>query len=221
VAKLGNTRGFTLIELLVVVAIIAILAAISFPLLRLGLDHAHCVGCASHMRTLGIAFDSYANDNDAQLPGRVEGTGLNKWPMLLLPYVTGPAEFVDPGDPVATKVPLDQMVSNTANNSSFFFNGFNDLGAYSNPGVTVGMANITASGSPLLLLGEKVTGSTQYYMDFVEGNEDDILNKTSYFGGSNYAFSDGSVVFMRPAQYSDTMWLVDKSYAIPPAPPGH
>jgi prepilin-type N-terminal cleavage/methylation domain-containing protein/prepilin-type processing-associated H-X9-DG protein len=221
VAKIRSTRGFTLVEMLVVVTIIAVLAALSYPAYTMALRHADCAGCASHMRTLGIAFDSYANDNDSQLPGRAEATGANKWPVLLLPYVTGPAEFVDPGDPVASKVPLDQMVSNTANNSSFFFNGFNDLGAYTNPNITVGMANIAGTGSPLLLLGEKVTGSTQYYMDFVEGNQDDILNKTSYFGGSNYAFSDGSVEFMRPALYSDTMWLVDKTYVIPAIPPGH
>ena len=113
------------------------------------------------------------------------------------------------------------MVSNSANNSSFFFNGFNDIGAYSNPNITVGMANIATVGTPVLLLGQKVSGNTQFYMDFVEGNQDDVLNKTTYFGGSNYAFADGSVQFMRPSQYNDTMWLVNTSYAIPAVPAGH
>ena len=30
-------------------------------------------------------------------------------------------------------------------------------------------------------------------MDFQEGNENDVLNKTAYFGGANYGFADGSV----------------------------
>jgi prepilin-type processing-associated H-X9-DG protein len=200
--------------------IIAILAALSFPVYQMALNHANCAGCASHMRTLGIAFTLYATDNNDELPGRVEGTGSDKWPVLLLPYVSGPAVYVDPGDPVATQVPSQDLVSNTANNSSFFFNGFNDLGFYTNPTTTIGLANLTNLGS-LLLLGEKVHGSTQYYMDFVEGNQDDILNKQSYFGGSNYTFADGSVQFLRVAQYSDTMWLVNQNYVIPAVPPGH
>jgi prepilin-type processing-associated H-X9-DG protein len=58
-------------------------------------------------------------------------------------------------------------------------------------------------------------------MDFQEGNQDDILNKQSYFGGSNYTFADGSVQFLTVANYSDTMWLVNKNYAIPAPPAGH
>ena len=218
----SNARlGFTLVELLVVITIIAVLVAISFPIYRMALAHANCTGCASHMRTLGLAFVSYANDNNSQLPGRAEGAGVNKWPTLLLDYVQNPEVYADPGDPVASAIPTTQMVSNTANNSSFFFNGFNDIGAYTNPNITVGMANIATVGTPVLLLGQKISGNTQFYMDFVEGNQDDILDKTTYFGGSNYAFADGSVQFMRPSQYSDTMWLVNTSYAIPPVPPGH
>lgn len=218
--RIVRKRGFTLVELLATMAIIATLAALSFPAYQMALNHANCAGCASHMRTLGIAFTLYATDNNDQLPGRVEGAGSDKWPVLLLPYVTGPAVYVDPGDPVATHVPSQDLVSNTANNSSFFFNGFNDLGFYTNPSTTISLVNLTNLSS-LLLLGEKVHGSTQYYMDFVEGNQDDILNKQSYFGGSNYTFADGSVQFLYVAQYSDTMWLVNQNYAIPPIPPGH
>lgn len=218
--RVDRKHGFTLVELLVTLAIIALLMAASFPAYRMAIQHANCTGCLSHMHSLGGAFLLYANDHDAQLPGRAEGGVNDKWPVFLLPYVTGPAMYVDPGDPVATKVSGQDMVSNTANNSSFFFNGFNDLGDYTNPNSTVSIPSLTNS-STLLLLGEKVHGSTQYYMDFLEGNEDDILNKTSYFGGSNYTFADGSAQFLLASQYANTMWLVDKSYPIPSIPAGH
>ena len=142
------------------------------------------------MRSLSIAFTEYASDNDGQLPGRVTGVG-DKWPVLLLPYISDPRAYVDPGDPIASTVPPQNLASNNGNASSFFFNGFNDLGAYDNPGVTVTLANI-ASASNLAIVGQKVNGSTQYYMDFEEGNENDVLNKTAYFQGANYAFADGS-----------------------------
>jgi prepilin-type N-terminal cleavage/methylation domain-containing protein/prepilin-type processing-associated H-X9-DG protein len=206
-------NGFTLIELLVVIAIIALLAGLAFPAYESAIQHAYSAGCATRMRSLGIAFISYAGDNDGQLPGRVQNVG-DKWPVLLLPYVGDPKAYVDPGDPVANKVTAQDLVSDTSNNSSFFFNGFNDLGFYTNPTQTVRLVNLTG-GSNLIILGQKVHGSTQYYMDFVEGNENDILNKTAYFGGSNYTFADGSVRHMTVAQYSDSMWLVNQNYTIP------
>ena len=212
-------RGFSLIELLVSIAILAILASVSFPIYSTALQHGNCSACASNMRSLGIAFMSYCNDNEGVLPGRVQ-TG-NKWPTQLLPYVGGDAHvYVDPGDPVAMQVPQSQLVSNTSNNSSFFFNGFNDLGAYTNPSVTVSLYNIAGS-SNVLLLGQQVHGADQFYMDFIEGNQDDILNKQAYFGGSNYVFADGTARFIKAADYNDTMWLVNQSYVIPAVPAGH
>jgi prepilin-type processing-associated H-X9-DG protein len=183
------------------------------------------------MRGLGVAFTLFANDNNGHFPGRVTTNGSDRWPVLLLPYVGDPKSYVDPGDPVANGVSATNLVSNTANNSSFFFNGFNDLGAYTNQSVQVGVANIT-NASNLILLGQKINGNTQYYMDFVEGNQDDILNKQAYFGGANYTFADGSSRFMTATTYNtfsngstesdgDKMWLLNQSYVIPAVPSGH
>ena len=147
-------QGLTLIELLVVIAVIAVLAALAFPGYRIAIDHAHCSTCASNMHGLSLAFMSYAFDNDGLLPSRVV-TG-DKWPTLLMPYVgNNPNIYVDPGDPVARQIPVNQLVSNTANNSSFIFNGFNDLGAHENPNLTVNLYTIISL-SNLILLGQQV-----------------------------------------------------------------
>ncbi len=209
-------NGFTLIELLVVVAIIALLASVALGAIPLAIQHADCIGCASNMRNLGIGLMEYATDNDGQLPGRIQGNN-DKWPVLLLPYTNGPKVYADPGDPVAMSVAPQDMVSNNGNNSSFFFNGFNDLGFYNNPNMTIRMVNIT-NATNVILLGQKIHGSTQYYMDFAEppnGNENDILNKTAYFAGANYVFADGSARFIKETDYSDQMWLVNQNYVIP------
>ncbi len=59
-----TSKGFTLAELLVVVAIIAILAAILFPVIRQAQDTARMRVCASNLKQLGLAFRMYLDDNN-------------------------------------------------------------------------------------------------------------------------------------------------------------
>lgn len=60
-------RGFTLIELLLVIAIIAILAAILFPVLAQARESARLSQCVSNGRQLGMAWMQYLQDYDETL----------------------------------------------------------------------------------------------------------------------------------------------------------
>ena len=63
--------AFTLIELLIVVAVIAALAAISFPIGRKLIGQAHASACTSNLRELGAAVNLYLIDNNNRFPNLV------------------------------------------------------------------------------------------------------------------------------------------------------
>jgi prepilin-type N-terminal cleavage/methylation domain-containing protein len=59
-----SPAGFTLIELLVIIAIIAILAAILFPVFAQAREKARATACLSNMKQIGLGFMMYAQDYD-------------------------------------------------------------------------------------------------------------------------------------------------------------
>ncbi len=61
-------RGFTLVELLIIIMVIAILAAILFPVIVDVREKAHQSTCLNNQRRLAMAITSYAQDNDGRLP---------------------------------------------------------------------------------------------------------------------------------------------------------
>ena len=60
--RMDQRHGFSLLELLTVVAIIAILAAILFPIMRAAKDRAKRTGCITNMHEIGIALSEYKLD---------------------------------------------------------------------------------------------------------------------------------------------------------------
>lgn len=67
-----NTKsrpGFTLVELMVVIGVIALLAALLFPVLRSVRDRAKVALCSNNLQQLGVGFQQYLQDYQQRYPG--------------------------------------------------------------------------------------------------------------------------------------------------------
>ena len=67
-----KTNGFTLVELLVVIGIIALLAAILFPVFASVRQKARQTTCLSNLKQAGLAISMYAQDYDEHYPSGVD-----------------------------------------------------------------------------------------------------------------------------------------------------
>jgi prepilin-type N-terminal cleavage/methylation domain-containing protein len=122
-----TNKGFTLIELLVVITIIAILAAILFPVFSSAKVAANKTVCISNLKQLGTSTQLYSTDSDDRLPlsfafDGVAGTANGAWRwnlpvpiegapdvatsshfgFSLRPYGVIPKIYESPGSPLLT-----------------------------------------------------------------------------------------------------------------------
>jgi prepilin-type N-terminal cleavage/methylation domain-containing protein/prepilin-type processing-associated H-X9-DG protein len=93
-----RAAGFTLIELLIVIAILAILAALLFPVFARARENARRASCLSNLRQIGLGLLQYVQDYDEQNtrqwygsssgPSEPVASGTRyKWMDAIFPYV--------------------------------------------------------------------------------------------------------------------------------------
>jgi prepilin-type N-terminal cleavage/methylation domain-containing protein len=75
-----TSRGLTLIEVLVCVSIIAVVAAITYPVVANAKDSALKTKSISNMRQVHLALEIYAQENNGTPTGTMESMGLPPWP---------------------------------------------------------------------------------------------------------------------------------------------
>ena len=97
-ARQRHARAFTLIELLVVIAVIAILAAILFPVFAQAREKARAAACLSNERQIGLAFMQYTQDNNECYPLASQPGAPTSWTDTMQPYIKNTRIFRCPDD---------------------------------------------------------------------------------------------------------------------------
>ena len=193
-------KAFTLIELLVVIAIIAIIAAILFPVFGRARENARRSSCQSNLRQLVLGLKQYTQDNDQRLPpsGTTTPTG---WTIRLNPYIKNiqilqcPSEenkWTQSGFPTATNAAALPVNDYWYNVAPTYWSG----------------SRVARAKFPtmLIMFGDGSSGGTYYYTagdpqsNYFTGTTPEQARlpvAQQHFEGSNYAFLDGHVKWIK------------------------
>ena len=204
-------QAFTLIDLLVVIAIIAILAAILFPVFARARENARRSSCQSNEKQLGLAIMQYTQDYDERMP--ITAYGIYGYDYFLVPYVS---KLTSGGSsPGIYACPSDFVKRSGTNKSRTYSMIYNSAAAAATSGKSAGQGGRTLSSIPApaetFLLAEKPYGlnyPTTNQFAAVESPIDQMqqpgLAEPLHFEGWNYLFCDGHVKWYKPEQTIDT-----------------
>lgn len=209
-------RGFTLTELLVVTGIIAVLCAVLLPVFFTARRKGQQTTCASNLRQLAAASLMYAQDNDGVLPHAEPSGGPDDWFTQIYPLLKKDVVFRCPVCAVPDGVNKEFVYGYAANSNINSAGIMVDSpllreGDVRYPVTTVLFAEIHF----ILKTGEEVaTRHTTYRPDAPKADGfglgytlDDgysvagLPGALRHNGGSNYAFVDGHVRWLRPAAF--------------------
>ena len=109
-----RARGFSFIELIVTLAIVAILASVTMPLVSVTVQRSKESELRHHLRQMREAIDAYKKaSDDGRIKKSVEDSG---YPPSLLVLVEGVEDIKDPDKKLIKflrKVPTDPMANQT------------------------------------------------------------------------------------------------------------
>jgi prepilin-type processing-associated H-X9-DG protein len=181
----------------VVIAIIAILAAMLLPALSGAKMSAKRIACVNNMKQLALATAMYLDDADGYYPS-TSGEVPYKWPQALRPGYQNLRILACPEDksisPSATNAPSADSAprSYLMNAWTDYFDSLPTLPLYE-----IMPETIIREPSETIVFGEKEEEFDDFTMDLRTANEDTRLDQLSHGSGSDYAFADGSVRFLK------------------------
>lgn len=199
--------AFTLVELLTVLAIIGVLSAVVFSLVRRAGASARRTQSASNLRQLGMAFSQYAAEHKGAFPIAAQKTqNIHRtWDLELYPYLGGTREaavrlFRDPADDTERQPATSASRSFSMVRASGY--GVAAAVSYTDAAPAVRrLVEIPSPGRTLLLVTRSAPANVTYgdSCTVADAASDQLTYGIDmYEGRFNYLFCDGHVEFLRP-----------------------
>ena len=197
--------GFTLVELLIVVTILAILAALLFPVFASARRKARQMVCGSRVRQLGVALTLYVSDWDEQypygsfIPSQAQST---TWQHAARSYYSSGELLLCPDDPLRRQW---GSVRNSRLHASFGMSSCALSGVHASqlddPSRVIGLLDLySAAGCPYI--DSRNYSQMDYNMLAREGAR-------RHSEGATYWFADGHTKWLTPRQ---TGWVSGNTY---------
>lgn len=209
--------AFTLIELLVVIAVIAILAAILFPVFGRIRESARRSACMSNMKQIGLGLMQYSQDYDETLPTNAPVSGwfiANDLPnyanssatnciSATQPYIRNWQVFLCPSAKLADNAPpwdgYNPIASPNPSSTNYRINAVliqRKLSALKNPAALIWLQDTFVSSSHLFMRpagnNSLPIGASENLVGWNEISSGTYYI-TTHFGGGNMLFADGHV----------------------------
>jgi prepilin-type N-terminal cleavage/methylation domain-containing protein/prepilin-type processing-associated H-X9-DG protein len=187
-----SSHGFTLIELLVVISIIAILAAILFPVFARARENARRASCSSNLKQIGLGIQQYTQDYDEKLPpDQVQSA--KSFVAMLDPYVKSKQIFICPSGSKEAHA-TDPSGDGVAKDYLWSYQG--DQGNY---GLNSNLVDgTTFAGLSLAAISSSALTAQAFDCSWYESpgfvlKTDAIGDARRHFDGTNVAYVDGHV----------------------------
>ena len=212
----SENRGFTLVELLAVIAILAVVAALLFPVLHSVKGKARETACASNLHQMSLAMEMYLQDYDEVFPVSyvASRTGpYHSWRQLIGPYVRNTDIFMCPAaehrGPKAEELPPERRHGYALNawlsppDLRAIGGGWGQpvaLATVANPTGTIMLCDAGYSNAPVAL-------DLDHYLAL--GMQEQPLPTERHHGAANFCFADGHVKKMPEAATRSPEYLWD------------
>ena len=212
-------RAFTLIELLAVIGVIAILAAMLFPLLTSATEKGNKARCMSNLKQWGVGIMLFLSENNGSFPqngtlsGSLSTTKATAWFNVIPPFMgTEPlSNLVAVGQAPGPQPPFNKNIF-TCPSLRGSGGGTNVVMSYAyNQSIDVENRTNSAFGQRLRLSQIRTNAQFIVFGEIAQTNSDILVAANLVYrhdGGkrANVCFADGHVSSIEASSLTNTLW---------------